>query len=123
MTRKPETVQEYLEALPADARSRLDALRQLALAPAPGAAEGLTWGQPAYSLHGVILCVISGHRSHANIVFTPTTLQAHLGELGGYTTGRGSIDLPYDQPLPTALLARMIGYRIRELHDDGVKWR
>lgn len=123
MTRKPETVQEYLEALPTEARSRLDALRQLALAQAPGASEGLTWGQPAYSWRGVILFTISGHRDHANIVFTPTTLQAHLGDLGGHTTGQGSIQLPYDLPIPTELLARMIEYRIRELHDDGVKWR
>lgn len=122
MATKPATVQEYIDTFPATARPRLIELRELSLAHAPGASEGLKWGNPAYSLD-VILFVFSGYRDHANMVFTPTTLQAHLGELDGYRTGKGSVHLPYDQPIPTRLLGRMIDYRIRELHDDGVKWR
>ncbi|GAA1357699.1 hypothetical protein GCM10009596_09280 [Arthrobacter rhombi] len=122
MTRKPETVQEYIDTFPATARPLLIELRELSLAHAPGASEGLKWGNPAYCLD-VILFVFSGYRDHGNMVFTPTTLQAHLGELDGYRTGKGSVQLPYNRPIPTELLARMIEYRIRELHDDGVMWR
>lgn len=122
MSRKPETVEEYIASVPAPARQRLVELRQLVRAQAPDASEGLKWGQPAY-WDDVILFMFSGHRDHANIVFTPSTLQAHLPELDGYATGKGSVQLPYDVPVPSGLLARMIAYRIRELHDDGVKWR
>lgn len=122
MATKPETVDQYIDSFPTDARRRLVELRELVRSHAPAATEELKWGNPAYSM-GVILLVFSGHRDHANLVFTPSTLQAHLGELDGYGTGKGSVRLPYDQPIPADLLGRMIAYRIRELHDDGVKWR
>ncbi|MBM6621469.1 DUF1801 domain-containing protein [Micrococcaceae bacterium RIT802] len=122
MATKPETVDQYIDSFPTDARRRLVELRELVRSHAPAATEELKWGNPAYSLD-VILLVFSGHRDHANLVFTPSTLQAHLGELDGYGTGKGSVRLPYDQPIPADLLGRMIAYRIRELHDDGVKWR
>lgn len=122
MARKPETVDGYIDPFPEPARRRLVELRDLCRAHAPAAVEELKWGNPAYSM-GVILFVFSGHQAHANMMFTPSTLEAHLPELDGFATGKGSVRLPYDRPIPAGLLARMIGYRIRELHDDGIKWR
>jgi uncharacterized protein YdhG (YjbR/CyaY superfamily) len=98
-------------------------LRELAIAAAPDATETLKWGDPAY-LHpsGVILFILSGHKAHANVMFTPTTRQAFDSELGEYETRKGSVKLPYDRPVPTDLLTRMVHHRIREHEVDGVKW-
>lgn len=113
---------EYIESFPEPARNRLRELRELSRRHAPGATEGLKWGHPAYSL-GTILFVFSGHKKHANIVFTPSTLAAFVDELDGYTTGKGSVQLPYGTDAPTEVLARMIAHRLREYEDDGVTWR
>lgn len=122
MERKPVSVEQYIAGFPPEARRRLVELRDLSRAHAPNATEELKWGNPAYSM-GVILFVFSGHKAHANMVFTPSTLQAHLAELEGFDTGKGSVRLPYDQPIPDRMLAKMIEYRIRELRDEGVKWQ
>lgn len=123
MAARPTTVDEYIDRLSPPARERVSELRALARAAAPEATETLKWGAPAY-VHrsGVILFVVSGHKAHANVVFTPTTRQAFDDELTEYETGKGSVKLPYDGTVPTDLLTRMIHYRTREHEVDGVKW-
>jgi len=122
MVSKPETVDEYIDSFPAEARARLRELRELSRLHAPHATEGLKWGNPAYWVE-TILFVFSGHKSHANFVVTPSTLEAFVPEVGGRTTGKGSIQLPYTEPVPVRLLGRMIDHRIREFTEDGVRWR
>lgn len=78
-------------------------------------------GPPCLSL-GTILFVFSGHQKHANFVSTPSTLAAFRDQLTGYKTGKGSVKLPFGDPVPAAVLGRMIAYRIREYEKDGVKW-
>lgn len=121
MAKKPETVDEYIESFPEDAQAVLRELREISLANAPQTTEGLKWGNPAYWVE-TILFVFSGHKDHANFVFTPSTREAFADELPGFKTGKGSVQLPYTDPVPIELLGRMIEYRIRELETDGVKW-
>ena len=116
-----ESVDEYIESFPERAQTRLRELRELSRTSAPGVQEGLKWGNPAYS-SGTILFMFSGHKHHANFVVTPSTLSAFTDEAAGFRTGKGSVQLPYDQPVPTELLRRMIEYRIREYEESGTTW-
>lgn len=56
------------------------------------------------------------------MAFTPSTRQAFDADLAGFTTGKGSIKLPYGEQVPGEVLRRMITYRVREHEDDGVLW-
>lgn len=120
---KPSTVDEYCAGFSGPARELLEQLRRLSRESAPGTAETLKWGHPAVvHSRGTILWVYSAHKNHANIVFTPSTREAFDDELTDFTTGKGSVKLPYGSPVPEQLLARMIAYRIEEFENDGVKW-
>jgi uncharacterized protein YdhG (YjbR/CyaY superfamily) len=121
MATQYESVDDYIGSFPEDIQLRLRELREISRNFAPNATEGLKWGHPAYSL-GTILFVFSGHQKHANFVFTPSTLAAFRDQLTGYKTGKGSVTLPYSDPVPADVLSRMIAYRIREFEMDGVKW-
>lgn len=57
-----------------------------------------------------------------NLVGTPTTKKALEKELADYETGKGSVKLAYDKPLPVALIKKMVNYRTDEYHNHGVKW-
>lgn len=118
---KPQSVAEYLATFEPLVREFLTELRALSRAAAPHAEEGLKWGHPAYSTD-TILFQFSGHRHHANVVFTPSTKEAFAVELAEFATGKGSVKLPYDAPIPHALLRRMIAHRLSEFEDDGVRW-
>ena len=115
------TVDDYMTLAPEAGRSLLERLRALCQEAAPGAAEQIKWGHPAY-VHpgGVILFMLSAHREHASFAVTPTTRAAFAADLVGYRTGKGTVALPYDDPPPEAILRRMIEFRIREYERDGV---
>jgi uncharacterized protein YdhG (YjbR/CyaY superfamily) len=120
---RPTTVDEYVAQFPESVESRLGEIRSLCRAAVPSALEHLKWGHPAY-VHpdGVILFMFSGHKAHASLAFTPSTREAFAPQLRDYRTGKGTIALPYDAPLPTELMTRMIEHRVSEYETEGVKW-
>ncbi|MEV4647392.1 DUF1801 domain-containing protein [Saccharopolyspora sp. NPDC049357] len=120
---KPTTIDEYLDAFPEAERALLEQLRRLADEAVPDATEAIKWGNPAW-VHpsGTILFVISGHAKHVNFAFTPSTKEAFEADLAKFDTGKGTVKLRYDQPLPEDLLRRMIAHRLREHEQDGVLW-
>lgn len=120
---RPTTIDEYLDALEEPARSRLRELRALVREELPSATEAIKWGSPAF-VHpaGTILLVVSAHRKHANFTVTPSAKEAFAEELEGLETGKGSVKLPYEVPLPEELLRRMARHRLREFEDEGVNW-
>jgi uncharacterized protein YdhG (YjbR/CyaY superfamily) len=120
---RPQSTDDYLEGFSGQDRELLERLRTLAQEAAPQATEAIKWGCPAW-VHpsGTILFMISGHAKHANITFTPSTREAFDADLADFSTGKGSIKLPYGQPVPDDLLRRMITFRVREHEDDGVLW-
>jgi uncharacterized protein YdhG (YjbR/CyaY superfamily) len=118
-----ESVDDYIASFPEIARALLEELRTLARTAVPEAAETLKWNEPSY-VHprGTILFQISGHKAHANMVFTPSIREAFEDELVNYETGKGSVRLYYGQPAPHDLLERMMLARLREYEVDGVNW-
>ena len=120
---RPRTVDEYIEGFGGPARELLELLRALANEAAPGASEAIKWGHPAWvHTSGTILFMVSGHAKHAGVAFTPSTREQFDTELADWDTGKGTVKLPYGQPVPVGLLRRMIGFRVREHEDDGVLW-
>ena len=120
---KPQSVDEYVAGFDGQARQLLEELRALARDAVPAADEAIKWGAPAW-VHpsGTILFMLSGHSRHANVAFTPSTREAFDAELADWDTGKGSVKLPYGEPVPEVLLRRMVAFRVREHEDDGVLW-
>ena len=118
---RPVTVDEYIESFPDLARERLGELRGLSRSLVPEATETLKWGAPAYAVEPILFTFV-GYPKHANFVFTPSTREAFDRELSGFRTGKGSVQLPYADPVPTELLGKMIEHRVREFEVDGIRW-
>jgi uncharacterized protein YdhG (YjbR/CyaY superfamily) len=120
---RPQTVDEYIEGFTGPGRELLEQLRALAHEAVPKASEAIKWGYPAW-LHpsGTILFMVSGHARHASVAFTPSTRKAFDADLAGLATGKGTVKLPYGEPVPVDLLRRMIAFRVHEHEDDGVLW-
>jgi uncharacterized protein YdhG (YjbR/CyaY superfamily) len=120
---RPQTIDDYLDGFAEQKRELLAQVRAVAQAAVAEASEAIKWGHPAW-VHpsGTILFMVSGHAKHVNVVFTPSTREAFDADLAGFATGKGSVKLPYGQPVPGDLLRRMIAFRVREHEDDGVLW-
>jgi uncharacterized protein YdhG (YjbR/CyaY superfamily) len=121
-SRKPGTVSAYIAAAPREARARLREMRALIAAAAPGATQGLKWGMPAFS-YDRILVTFAAFKHHIGFFITPDVKRAFAKELAGYKTARSSVQLPFDEPLPKALIKRITAHRAREARTNDAKWR
>ncbi|HEY2119429.1 MAG TPA: DUF1801 domain-containing protein [Candidatus Acidoferrum sp.] len=110
-------VRTYLAALPAGTRSHLQKLREAIRAAAPGAVESFGYGMPAFALAGKPFVWYAAWKNHSSFYpLSKVTARAFAAELEQYeVSGRGTIRFRLDQPLPTALVKRLVKARIAEL--------
>ncbi len=118
---KPRTVGEYIASAPKAAQVRLREMRAILREVAPKAAETLKWGQPVFE-EGRILFAYAAFKSHLNFVPTPSAMEPFEKELAKYVTGKGSIQFPYDKPLPKALIKKIARYRVKQVREKGALW-
>ena len=118
---KPATISEYINAAPREAQSKLRELRAILKKAAPNAKETLKWGSPVFE-EKRILFAYAAFKSHVNFMPTPSAMRPFKKELEKYATGKGSIQFPYDKPLPKTLIRRIAVHRIIELRERDVRW-
>ncbi len=118
---KPFTISEYIAAAPSEARSHLRELRAILRKAAPRATEAIKWRSPVFE-DGRILFAFAAFRSHLNFMPTASAMKPFKQQLAKLKTGKGSIQLPYDQPLPKALIRRIAAFRVKELREKDVRW-
>jgi uncharacterized protein YdhG (YjbR/CyaY superfamily) len=115
MASKPKTHDEYLAAVSEDKRAALEKLRKAIRAAAPGAEECFSYGLPAFRLNGKPLVAFAATAKHcAFYPMSGATVEAHKGELAGYDTSKGTIRFQADEPLPAALVRKLVKARIAE---------
>ena len=110
-------VRTYLAALPADTRRQVQKLREAIRAAAPGAVESFGYGMPAFALDGRPFVWYAAWKHHSSLYpLSKATASGFASELEGYEiSGKGTIRFRLDEPLPTALVRRLVKARIAEL--------
>jgi len=112
---KAQTIDEYLGALSDDKRVALEKLRKTIRAVAPRAEECIIYRLPAFRLDGKPLVAFGATASHcAFYPMSGTTVEAHKHELTGYDTSKGTIRFQAANPLPSALIRKLVKARIAE---------
>ena len=112
----PSTVDEYLAGLPDDRRAVMEALRRTVKAAAPDAAETIAYQMPALRSHGgQFLVSYAAYKRHYSLFPASGAVVAALGkELTPYLAGKGTIQFPANEPLPLALVTRIVAVRVAE---------
>ena len=118
---KPITIAGYIDSAPQEAQKKLMELYAILKKAAPEAREAIKWGSPVFE-ENRILFAFAAFKSHLNFMPTPSAMKPFKKKLTKYTTGKGSIQFPYDKPLPKTLIAKIAALRVKELREKDVKW-
>src|SRR2546422_8388392 len=109
----PKTVDEYLAAVPKEARATLEKLRKTIKAAAPRATEVISYQMPMYKHHGMVIG-FAAFKDHCSLFPGSAVMDAHKEELKRYDTSKGTIRFPAHKPLPAALMRKLVKARIAE---------
>lgn len=106
-------VDAYIDAFPKPVRVLLGRVRRTIRAAAPEAAEIISYRIPAYRQDG-ILVYFAGFKAHIGL-FPPVRGNAALEKsVKKYAGPKGNLRFPYDQPLPLALISRIVRHHVRQ---------
>ena len=102
-----KNIDEYLATVPDDKRLVLESLRQTIKEAAPEAEETISYMMPAYKYHGMLV-YFAAFKNHCSL-FPGSALVEHFKEeLKPYKTSKGTISFTVDNPLPTALVKKIV---------------
>lgn len=108
-------VDTYIAAFPAKMQRVLKRVRSTIRKAAPAAEERFAYQMPAYRLAGRPLVYFGGWAHHYALYGASGTLVEEMAdELAGYTVSKGTIQFSYDDPVPVALIARIVQRRAEE---------
>jgi uncharacterized protein YdhG (YjbR/CyaY superfamily) len=112
-TTAPKSIEEYIAASPSEAQLILKKIRLTISAAAPGAQEVISYRMPAFKLHG-ILVYFAAFKSHIGL-YPPVSGDANLEKaLSPYAGPKGNLKFPLDQPIPYALIKRVVRLRVKQ---------
>jgi uncharacterized protein YdhG (YjbR/CyaY superfamily) len=109
----PQTVDDYLAALPEDARATLEKIRKTIKAAAPRATEVISYQMPMYKQHGMLVG-FAAFKNHCSFFPGAGPLTTYKDELKAYETSKGTIRFPIGKPLPAALVKKIVKSRIAQ---------
>ena len=115
----PTNIEEYIAAAAVAVRPILRDLRRVIRAAAPEATEVISYRMPAFKQRG-ILVYFAAFKSHIGL-FPPVRGDAKLAEaLAPYAGPKGNLKFPLDEPMPYALIRRIVRLRVKQ---DSAKAR
>ena len=109
----PKNIDEYVKRFPKEVQQRLHAMRGTIKKAAPTATETISYGIPAFRLDGLLVW-FAAFKSHIGFYPRASGIAAFQKELSAYKWAKGSVQFPLDEPLPLALVSRMVKFRVKE---------
>jgi uncharacterized protein YdhG (YjbR/CyaY superfamily) len=109
----PQTIDEYIAGFPPDIQAILEKIRGTIREAAPGAQEAISYQMPTFTLNGNLVH-FAAFKKHIGFYPTPTGTEKFQDELSAYKGAKGSVQFPLDQPIPYALIRRIVEFRVEE---------
>lgn len=112
----PKNVDEYLAGVPEPARSTLKKIRaMIRSAVPPEATEAISYRIPTFKYKGSLLAFAAFSKHCSLFPMSLAVAAACKKELKAFpTSSKGTIRFPVDQPLPAALVKRIVKARFAE---------
>src|SRR5256712_12574459 len=108
----PKSIDDYVDRFPKETQQLLRKMRLTIRKAAPKAKESISYGMPTFTLDGNRV-YFAGYKNH--IGFYPGGAIAPFREdLSLYKSTKGGVQFPINEPLPTALVSRIVKARMKQ---------
>jgi len=106
-------IDEYIAGFPPDVRGLLKRIRMTIRKAAPHAEERISYQIPCFAQKGNLV-YFAAFTKHIGFFPTSSGIRKFKKELSVYEGGRGSVRFPLDQPIPFALISKIVKFRVKE---------
>jgi uncharacterized protein YdhG (YjbR/CyaY superfamily) len=110
----PQDIDEYLAGVPEPARGTLEKVRTSVRSAAAEATEAISYGMPTFEYKGNLVAFAAFSKHCSFFPMSYAVIKAFQKELKPFDVVKGTIHFPLDQPLPAALVKKMVKARIAE---------
>lgn len=102
----PATIEEYIGRQPEQAQPYLQELNQTIKSAIPDTVEKISWSMPTYwKKHNLIQ--FAAFKKHIGLYPGAEAVEAFADRLRDYKMSKGTIQFPYDKPMPLELIAEI----------------
>jgi len=109
----PKDIDDYVGDFPKEVQQLLEKMRLTIKKAAPGAREKISYGMPTFALDGNLVC-FAAYKRHIGFYPGAAAIAAFKKDLSGYKWAKGSVQFPLDEPLPLALVSRIVKFRVKQ---------
>lgn len=109
----PTNIDDYIGRFPEHVQQLLSKMRVTIRKAAPKAQETISYGMPAFRMNGILVW-FAAHKNHIGLYPRASAVAAFKNELSAYKMAKGSVQFPFDRPLPLALVSRIVKFRVKQ---------
>ncbi len=108
------TIDEYIAPFPGEIQTVLEKVRQAIHHAAPEAVETMSYGIPTFNLNGKHVVFFAGWKHHLSLYPLPAGDEAYQQEIASYKRARGTIQFPFNKPIPYDLVKKTVTLLLME---------
>ncbi len=110
---KSKAIDVYINGFSREVQVLLQDIRTCIADAAPGAEECINYGIPTFKIHGNLVH-FAGYKGYIGFYPAPSGIKEFQEELSDYKMAKGSVQFPLDQPIPLALISKIVKFRVKE---------
>ncbi len=114
MKSAPSTIDKYISYYPDNVQVILQKIRATIRKAAPDAEEKISYQLATFTLNGKNLIHFGAFKKHIGLYPTSSGIEQFSDELAKYKGAKGSVQFTLDEPVPYALINRIVKFRIQE---------
>jgi uncharacterized protein YdhG (YjbR/CyaY superfamily) len=115
---KVATIDAYIKDFPAAERKVMQQFRKAILSVVPKAEQVIGYGIPTFKLNGKNLVHFGGFKKHLGFFPTPSAVEYFKLELSKYEGAKGSVQFPWEKPIPLALVKKIVKFRVKQVTEN-----
>jgi uncharacterized protein YdhG (YjbR/CyaY superfamily) len=108
-------VDEYLSSVNKTQRAGLEQIRGIIKKIAPDSEEAISYGIPVFHYKNKYLIGFAAFREHLSLFPESGPIEAFKYDLRNYKLSKGTIRFTADNPLPEALIQKIVKYNIAKI--------